>query len=1052
MELRHLVTTPWRLLAVLLALGCAWSTSAVAAPIHTTYLWHMHQPIYWPDDSTWSPGEYERAYETIALGHSENDEADIFGKADRLGDYQYYPRDAISSILDLPDAGAQVSFAGSLIENITSLGDNAWSGGAYAPNWWQAYREARGWTTSGGRTRCDMVLVGHHHAINPLMDENAFRKEVQIQKAAHPSAWGDSEYSLGFFPAEMCFSERLIPVLVDEGVDWVIVPDLHIARACEDYPYDASQDNCDPPNPSDRVNPAQGYYYAQSIPRGVTVKVPPPYGFRPHYARYVDAATGAESKMVVVPSANAMSWNEGYGLYGTGEIDAIASYNDPSNPMLFLFAHDGDNAWSGGYSYWYENVTQFSHAAASQGYEPTMISEYLADHPVAPSDVVHVEDGGWVNADGDFGSPQFINWNWPLFDGAGAFDIPGGWAEDERNWAVLTAAQNRVETAEAIMGAADPARIQKPSLGANAAEKAWHFLLAGYESGYMYYGTSLDMEIKATLACNNAVAHADPVVGSGTDTTPPTVWLPQRLPWNPGGRGGGSLWGYPGGSGAVMSQDFHVWTFAYDVSGLASVDLKYRVDSDGANPMSDDANETYAGGAGVGSWQIVPMTWRDFPVGNFHNDPGIDFTVLPDYIADEYYAHMTGFEDVLLDYYVEAVDSLGLVKRSPIQHVWVGSGGGSPGDTCVWCVPAEPEAGSTVTVYYDLDCRAVLAPETDPVYIHVGHSGWSDVVTPDPAMTWDAGQEAWRYTYAIPSSATSVEFVFNDGAASWDNNGGGDWSVAVTGGSSGTGYEMDGALDGEASLAASGAALDLYVDFDGTWLYVATQGVGGTSGMDHFIFIDDDPSSSRAAPWGKTGTVAGWDYFLASEDDNGWSGWFDTGESVVSSAGAVQSGGTYLEGALDLAALYGSVPDSILIAVGGYGTADGGALGDQAPSGNGNGTIERAEYYVLSLSATGVEEGEAVAAPTLFPVVPNPTAAGGTVRFMLPLEGRVRLAVYDLRGRLVSVLREGVVAAGEHELTWDGLDGRGRRLSSGVYFCRLATPAGSTARKMVLLR
>lgn len=24
-----------------------------AAPIHTTYLWHMHQPIYWPDRSTW---------------------------------------------------------------------------------------------------------------------------------------------------------------------------------------------------------------------------------------------------------------------------------------------------------------------------------------------------------------------------------------------------------------------------------------------------------------------------------------------------------------------------------------------------------------------------------------------------------------------------------------------------------------------------------------------------------------------------------------------------------------------------------------------------------------------------------------------------------------------------------------------------------------------------------------------------------------------------------------------------------------------------------------
>ena len=206
----------------------------------------MHQPIYWPDLPGWEGDAYEKACETIVTGHSETDEAEIFGKPDRVGDYQHYPRDAISSILDLPDAGAQVSFAGSLIENVTSLGDAGWNGGLYAPDWYASCREPRGWTTSGGRTRCDMVLVGHHHAINPLIDENAFRKEIQIQKAAFPSAWGDDDLSVGFFPSETCFSERLIPVLVDEGVEWSIVPDIHISRACEDYPYNANQDNCDP--------------------------------------------------------------------------------------------------------------------------------------------------------------------------------------------------------------------------------------------------------------------------------------------------------------------------------------------------------------------------------------------------------------------------------------------------------------------------------------------------------------------------------------------------------------------------------------------------------------------------------------------------------------------------------------------------------------------------------------------------------------------------------------------------------------------------------------
>ena len=1030
-------------IAVLLA-----AAPVAAAPIHTTYLWHMHQPIYWPDASTWSPVEYEKAYETITLGHSENDVAAIFSKDDRVGDYQWYPRDALNSVLHIPDAGAQVSYAAALIENVTSLGNAGWSG--YASDWYADYREARGWTTSGGNTRCDMVIVGAHHGINPLMDENAFRKEIQVHKAAYGGAWGDSNFSVGFFPAETCFSERLIPVLVEEGVEWTIVPDIHISRACADYPYHANEDNCDPPNPADQVNPAQGYYYGIYISRGVTVKVPPPYGYRPHYARYVDPDTGEESKLVVVPSANAMSWDEGYGLYGTGQIDAIASYNDPANPMLFLFAHDGDNAWSGGFSYWYENVSGFCNAAVNQGYEPTTVNEYLEDHTFDPSDIVHVEDGGWVNADGDFGSPQFINWNWPLYDASGNFDIENGWAVDERNWAVLTAAQNRVETAEAISGPADPVKIQNPAAGANAVEKAWHFLLAGYESGYMYYGSALDFEIKPSLACNEAVSHADPVIAGGADTTPPTVWIPQRLPYNPGGYGGGSLWGYPGGQGMPMSQDFHVWTFAYDVSGLSSVDFKYRLDDDGTNPMTTDVNETYAGGTGVGAWQTIPMTHRDFPAGNVYSDPEIDFSVMPDYIADQYFVHLTGFEDVLLDYYVEATDSLGYVKRSPIQHVWVGSGGGVQPDTCVWWEPLDPVAGESVTIYYDLDCRGVLPSGTDPVYIHIGHSGWLDVLSPDPAMTYDAGEKAWSYTYSIPSSATAVDFVFNDGAGTWDNNSGGDWHAPVSGGVTEPGYGMDGELDAEAELVAAGSGMNLYADWNGTWLYLATEGVAATSGLDHFLMIDLDPSGSRSAPWGKSGTVAGWDYFVGNEDDNNWHGWFDDTESVFSSANLDVASGTYLEGALRLEDLYGSMPDSILVAVGAYATADGGALSLQAPSGNGNGDIEAAEYHVIRFDQTGVPEG--TSRMSLAQNAPNPVTRSTTIRFSLPEPADVRLAVYDVAGRRVTLLADGHRGAGPHELRWDGTDSRGRTLPAGIYFYRLETPSGAMQRKMVLVR
>jgi len=73
---------------------------------------------------------------------------------------------------------------------------------------------------------------------------------------------------------------------------------------------------------------------------------------------------------------------------------------------------------------------------------------------------------------------------------------------------------------------------------------------------------------------------------------------------------------------------------------------------------------------------------------------------------------------------------------------------------------------------------------------------------------------------------------------------------------------------------------------------------------------------------------------------------------------------------------------------------------------------------------------------------------------MLP-EGpavRVRLAVYDLRGRRVRDLLEGVRAGGGHyAVPWDGRDDRGRPLPSGVYLYRLTAGRANAVRRMTLI-
>ncbi|QQS50165.1 MAG: starch-binding protein [Bacteroidota bacterium] len=653
------------------------------AQVHTTYLWHMQQPIYWPEKSQANPNRYQvvrESYDLLNSGgniysdgkaHPMHDlQNEVFGKADRVNAYQWTPRNSVDRIKHLPEAGAQVNYSGCLMENVNSLAAADYFG--YKTGWQNYFREAKGWKTSGGSPRLDMVGFTFHHALSPLISERSLAKELQANKHISVENFGDP-YSKGYWPAECSFSERIIKVLVQEGFEWSIVANSHLSRTLDDFPlsYGTSVCNISPPNKADKVS-TKGVNYWSGTEDGRGGTNAAPYSYQAHKAKYVDPETGVEYKITVVPMDDVLSYKDGYSAQGTELIDAhIAPFNNPAQPSIVLLAHDGDNAWGGGSSYYQEAVPNFTQAAANKGYTPTTIQQFLNDHPAPENDVVRVEDGSWVNAENDWGHPQFINWLWPLYDKTNYRFDPNGWTEDARNFAVITAAENFVWMAEDLAGGTNIAKIIYPDASASDAEKAWHFFLPSLASCYMYYGDSRDMEVKQSLAGNHAIAFAKNEISkhSGTDRTGPTVFIPQRFPYNPGGEEFGPVYGY---KVTQSSSDFHVWTFAYDVSGLQSVELKYRTDDDGLNPLSDNANDTYAGGEGVADWASLTMTQKTFPKGNVTNNPNIDFFILPDEIADLCYAEIKGLSNVLVDYYVEATDIKGNVFKTPIQHVYVG--------------------------------------------------------------------------------------------------------------------------------------------------------------------------------------------------------------------------------------------------------------------------------------------------------------------------------------------------------------------------------------------
>jgi hypothetical protein len=112
---------------------------------------------------------------------------------------------------------------------------------------------------------------------------------------------------------------------------------------------------------------------------------------------------------------------------------------------------------------------------------------------------------------------------------------------------------------------------------------------------------------------------------------------------------------------------------------------------------------------------------------------------------------------------------------------------------------------------------------------------------------------------------------------------------------------------------------------------------------------------------------------------------------------------------------------------------------------------DSADTEILVPCSASIKDGRQ-ASLRLYQNRPNPFETATAIRFALPSNARARLAVYDVAGRLVRVVADEVMPAGEHTVQWDGRDSHGSMAGPGIYFCRLATPERSLQNKMVLLK
>lgn len=823
---------------VAMTVGVGMLGAAMMAPsavannnVKVSRFWHNHQPIYWPE---WNGNgsqtkRVQFAWDSIVLKpgqiydssrqHPENDLNAIFSVQDRVNSYQSGPRNSLANV---NQGGYAMSYSGSLMNNVQNLGANNQLG--YGGGWWNGNREARGWTASDGGRKLDLVGFTYHHSLGAVLPKSVFRKEIQIFHEGAYKAWNTGSVtnrSRGFFPTEMGFSRHMIDVLADEGYQWVIVASHHLSRTSPSYndranPQGSYNIFSSPPNKADQIGPTSstGWWFGTGNV-GETAWNLAPFAYQLHRAKYVDPETGAEKTIIMVPSDDIQSYKAGYSGWQKGLIDANISpfATDPNRPCIVMPSTDGDNAWGGGSSSWDGDAPSLMNNGTYPGVTP---QGFVNQHGAAAG-MVHIEDGAWIFPESCYGSPNFLKWVEPPVANATAtnrvfntqvdMETPG-FATKFYAWAPVISGANWVETAEQMWTAQNGSgsvaawKIQDPynnfvdgqDTNPNIVERAWNIYLAGLDSGFNYYGgLGNDDEMKSSLATRRAQEILQSYVDANKaalDNTPPTVFKPQRFPYNPGWYTFGWFNSIPGNNSALkkMKSEFYIWTHAYDVSGITNIVLKIRKDNDGNNPLGSNQNETFAGGSEVGSWVTIPMTKRVLPstasaLTAAANNSQIEYFSqgLPLANADYYFARIDNssfpnFRDNLFDYYIEAYDSRGNVSKSDIQHVWVADDGfGGPPPSGASFSP-NPSDCAPITVTY--------AANSGPLSNSVPVKMWASFTGGAPFASYTMshqGQGTSTFTFAsVPDNAPSITVYFqNEAETLTDNRSGQNWSTTI---------------------------------------------------------------------------------------------------------------------------------------------------------------------------------------------------------------------------------------------------------------------------------
>lgn len=116
---------------------------------------------------------------------------------------------------------------------------------------------------------------------------------------------------------------------------------------------------------------------------------------------------------------------------------------------------------------------------------------------------------------------------------------------------------------------------------------------------------------------------------------------------------------------------------------------------------------------------------------------------------------------------------------------------------------------------------------------------------------------------------------------------------------------------------------------------------------------------------------------------------------------------------------------------------------------NSNGYSNWSSAWYFSINNTGIYQISGLV-PEKFKIhqnFPNPFNPVTKIKFEIPKSSRIKLAVYDLMGKEVGLLHNGILSPGIYEYSWNA-----KNLSSGIYFAKLMTADFNGITKLTLIK